>query len=211
MGGLVALRRGEAHLAGTHLLDPETGEYNHRYVQRYCAGMDIVLVTLAGREQGWIVPPGNPQDLREWADIARPGVTLVNRQRGAGTRVLLDYELQQRGIDPAGITGYAREEYTHLAVAAAVASGTASAGLGIRAAARALELDFVPLAQERYDLAIPRPFYASDLLRPVLSTLQNPAFRAAVADLPGYDVQEMGTVQVSNPSPSSLHSAKHMR
>ena len=171
LGGLAALRRGEAHLGGSHLLDPETGKYNISYIRRYLPDQAIVLVALAGREQGWIVPPGNPRGLSGWADAARDDVGIVNRQRGAGTRVLLDYELAKLGIDPAGVRGYEREEYTHLAVAAAVASGAADAGLGIRAAARALNLDFVPLAHESYELVIPREHYESDLLRPLLDLL----------------------------------------
>lgn len=194
LGGLVALRRGEAHLAGSHLLDPETGDYNVSYVRRYLPDHDVVLVTLVGREQGWIVPPGNPKQVTAWEDAANPDVQIVNRQRGAGTRVLLDYELGQRGIDLEQVRGYEREEYTHLAVAAAVASGTADAGLGIRAAARALDLDFVPLARERYDLVIPQAHYESDLLQPLLALLHDDEFRAAVADLPGYDVTPMGQI-----------------
>ncbi|MCA9926072.1 MAG: molybdopterin biosynthesis protein, partial [Anaerolineales bacterium] len=120
LGGLVSLRRGEAHLAGSHLLDPETGAYNDSYVRRYLPGEPVVLVTLVGREQGWIVPAGNPKGLQGWQDAARADVRIVNRQRGAGTRVLLDYELSKRGIDMAQVQGYDREEYTHLAVAAAV-------------------------------------------------------------------------------------------
>jgi len=196
LGGLTALRRGEAHLAGSHLLDPATGVYNLSYVRRYLPGEEIVLVTLAGREQGWLVPPGNPLGLRGWADAARPDVRLVNRQRGAGTRVLLDYELGKLGIEPSAVQGYEREEYTHLAVAAAVASGAADAGLGIRAAAGALKLDFVPLAHEQYQLVIPRRHYESDLLRPLLDLLADESFRAAVAAMPGYDVGEMGAVQI---------------
>jgi len=192
LGGLTALRRGEAHLAGTHLLDPATGEYNTAYVRRYLPGQPVVLVTLAGREQGWMVPRGNPKRLSGWADAARPDVTLVNRQRGAGTRVLLDYELGRLNIDPAAVRGYEREEYTHLAVAAAVASGAADAGLGIQAAARALRLDFVPLAHEPYELAIPQPVYDSERLRPLLDLLAGDAFRAAVAAMPGYDTAIMG-------------------
>jgi len=195
LGGLMALRRGEAHLGGSHLLDPETGEYNLSYIRRYLPGMDVALVTLAGREQGWMVPPGNPQGLSGWADAARPDVTLVNRQRGAGTRVLLDYELGKLGIDPAAVRGYEHEEYTHLAVAAAVSSGAAGAGLGIRAAARALKLDFVPLAHEAYELVIPRRHYESDLLRPLLELLSDGEFRSAVAAMPGYDVGQMGRVR----------------
>ncbi|MCA9928719.1 MAG: molybdopterin biosynthesis protein [Anaerolineales bacterium] len=198
LGGLVALRRGEAHLAGSHLLDPETGAYNDSYVRRYLPGEPVVLVTLVGREQGWIVPAGNPKGLQGWQDAARADVRIVNRQRGAGTRVLLDYELSKRGIDMAQVQGYDREEYTHLAVAAAVSSGTADAGLGIRAAARALHLDFVPLAHEQYDLVIPQVYYESDLMQPVLALLHDEAFQTAVSAMPGYDVSVMGQVRRIN-------------
>lgn len=194
LGGLVALRRGEAHLAGSHLLDEATGEYNISYVRQYLPGVPVVLVTLVRREQGLIVAPGNPKGIRGLADLARPEVTFVNRQRGAGTRVLLDYRLKELGIDPATVNGYEREEYTHLAVAAAVQSGAADCGLGIRAAARALDLDFVPLEHERYDLVIPRQYYEGPLLRPLLDLLHDVAFRQAVAALPGYDVAEMGQI-----------------
>jgi putative molybdopterin biosynthesis protein len=192
LGGLIALRRGEAHLAGSHLLDPETGEYNVNYIKRYLPDNPTILITLVGRDQGWIVPPDNPLKLSNWADAANPDVQIVNRQRGAGTRVLLDYELNRLGIDPESVRGYEREEYTHLAVAAAVASGAANAGLGIYAAARALNLDFVPLATERYDLVIPQAHYESDLLRPLLDLLDDEEFRSSVAALPGYDVSLMG-------------------
>ena len=196
LGGLVALRRGESHFGGSHLLDPETGDYNNSYVQRYLPQQDIVLVTLVNREQGWIVPVGNPKNLASWADAARPDVQIVNRQRGAGTRVLLDYELEKQGINPEQIQGYDREEYTHLAVAAAVASGTADAGLGIRAAARALQLDFVPLTHERYDLVMSKAVYESDLMQPLLALLHDEAFKTAVSALPGYDTTPMGDVRL---------------
>jgi putative molybdopterin biosynthesis protein len=194
LGGLVALRRGEAHFGGSHLLDPETGTYNTSYVQRYLPNQEIVLVTLVGREQGWIVASGNPKNLNVWADAARPDIQIVNRQRGAGTRVLLDYELAQQGITPEQVQGYDREEYTHLAVAAAVSSGTADAGLGIRAAARALQLDFVPLSQERYDLVMTKSVYESELMQPLLTLLRDDAFKTAVSNLPGYDITLMGQV-----------------
>jgi len=192
LGGLIALRRGEAHLAGSHLLDPETGEYNRSYIARYLPDTPVQLVHLVGREQGWIVRRGNPKKVQNWTDAARPEVQIVNRQRGAGTRVLFDYRLSRLGIEPEQVRGYGREEYTHLAVAAAVASGVADAGLGICAAARALELDFVPLEQEAYQLVIPQVHYESARLRPLLDLLQDAAFRAAVATLPGYDVSQMG-------------------
>jgi putative molybdopterin biosynthesis protein len=192
LGGLVALRRGEAHLAGSHLLDPQTGNYNVSYVKQYLPDVPVVLVTFVHREQGLIVAPGNPKGIKGLADLARPDVCYVNRQRGAGTRILLDYHLGQLGIDPAQVCGYAREEYTHLAVAVAVQSGVADCGLGIAAAARALRLDFIPLEQERYDLVIPQTHYESDLLRPLLDLIRGPDFRRTVAELPGYDATHMG-------------------
>lgn len=195
LGGLLALKRGDAHLAGTHLLDEATGAYNRPFIERVLPGEDIVLVTLAFRDQGLIVPPGNPQNIHSLGDLARTGVQFVNRQKGSGTRVLLDYYMQQEGIEPDHISGYGREEFTHMAVAAAVLSGAASAGLGILAAANALGLDFVPLFKERYDLAIPRRHWESDLLVPLRRALADAAFRRAVSALGGYDVSEMGVVR----------------
>jgi putative molybdopterin biosynthesis protein len=204
-GGLVALRRGEAHLAGSHLLDPQTGEYNISYIRQYLPGVKVKVVTLVGREQGLLVKGGNPKNVKSLADLSRPGaesdaerVRFVNRQRGAGTRVLLDYQLNLLGIAPDSIIGYNLEEYTHLGVAAAVASGRADCGLGIAAAAKALELDFIPLYQERYDLVIPREYADSDLLAPLFSVLENREFRAAVSALPGYDVRVMGNLIVED-------------
>ncbi|MEW5872514.1 MAG: molybdopterin biosynthesis protein [Chloroflexota bacterium] len=192
LGGLVALHRGEAHLAGSHLLDPETGEYNLSYIRQYLAGVAVKVVALVGRQQGLLVQKGNPLKIRSLEDLARSQVRFVNRQRGAGTRVLLDYHLERLGIASAAIQGYNQEEYTHLAVAAAVSSGRADAGLGIAAAAQALDLDFLPLYQEHYELVIPAEFYGAALLAPVLELLKDAAFQAAVMALPGYDVSDMG-------------------
>jgi putative molybdopterin biosynthesis protein len=194
LGGLLALKRGDAHLAGTHLLDEETGEYNRPFVERLLPDQDIVLINLAYRDQGLIIPHGNPQSFHDLVDLTRPNVRFVNRQKGSGTRVLLDYHLKQRGIRPEQIDGYEREEFTHMAVAAAILSGTATVGLGILAAARALGLDFIPLFKERYDLAVPRRHWESDLLAPLRQTLTSPAYRQAVAELGGYDVTQMGQV-----------------
>ena len=196
-GGLVALQRGEAHLAGSHLLDPKTGEYNLSYIRQYLPGVPVKVVALVGRQQGLIVLKGNPKGIRSLQELVHPGVSFINRQRGAGTRVLLDYHLVLLGLESASIHGYNQEEYTHLAVAAAVASGRADCGLGIAAAAQALDLDFVPLFQERYDLVIPAQYYESHLLAPLLALLQEPSFRQAVAGLPGYDVSPMGTLIAS--------------
>jgi putative molybdopterin biosynthesis protein len=196
LGGLVALQRGEAHLAGSHLLDPETGVYNVSYVRRYLPDRRIILKTLVEREQGFMVAAGNPAGISGWDDLRRDGLRYVNRQRGAGTRVLLDYELGRHGIAPDSISGYERQEYTHLAVAAAIASGTADLGLGIRAAAAALGLDFVPLALERYELVIPSEYAESDLLSPLLDLLYDSAFRGQVGALPGYFVDRMGETTI---------------
>ncbi|MBN1200987.1 MAG: molybdopterin biosynthesis protein [Anaerolineae bacterium] len=190
LGGLVAQKRGEAHLSGTHLLDPDTGEYNVSYIRRTLGDKPVHVVTFAHREQGLIVAPGNPQGIESLDDLAR--VEYVNRQRGAGTRVLLDYELAQRGIDPADVRGYDHEEYTHLTVAAAVASGRADCGMGIRGAAVALKLDFIFVAHERFDLVIPASYVDLPMIQHVLALLSDNEFRAVVAAQPGYDVSAMG-------------------
>ncbi len=194
LGGLLALKRGEAHLAGSHLLDEETNEYNLPDVKRLLPDQEIFIVNLVYREQGLIVAGGNPKGIAGLEDLARPEVSFVNRQRGAGTRVLLDLNLKGLGIDSASIKGYERTEFTHLAVAAAVDGGSADAGLGIYSAARALKLDFIPLMKERYDLVIPRAYYESPLLEPLLDILQQPSFQADVEALGGYDTSQMGQV-----------------
>lgn len=191
-GGLVALRRGEAHLGGSHLLDPQTGEYNIAYIRQYLPTLPVRLITLVNRQQGFMVQRGNPKKIHSLQDLAREDVMYINRQRGAGTRVLLDYELGRCGLTPDQVSGYAQEEFTHLAVAAAIASGRADCGLGIAAAARALDLDFIPLFDERYDLVIPEEHYQSPLLTPLLELLHNEQYRQAVAAMPGYDITPMG-------------------
>ena len=193
-GGLIALRRGEAHLAGSHLLDTESGEYNISYVRQYMPRIPVKVLTLVRRDQGLIVKPGNPQGIKSLKDLTSPRVQFVNRQRGAGTRVLLDYHLNRMAIQQTSIVGYSQEEYTHLGVAAAVASGRADCGLGIAAAAQALDLDFIPLFQERYDLIIPKAHAGSDLLAPLLGLLSDSAFREAISQLAGYDASVMGTI-----------------
>lgn len=191
-GGLVALRRGEAHLAGSHLLDPETGEYNLRYIRQYLPETPVQVIALVERQQGLLVLPGNPKFINSLGDLIRPEVTFINRQRGSGTRVLLDYNLGQLNISSSNIRGYDQEEYTHLAVAAAVRSGRADCGLGIAAAGQALELDFIPLYRERYDLVVPLEHAGGQLLAPLWSVLENSEFRQAVARMPGYNIQPMG-------------------
>ncbi len=193
-GGLIALRRGEAHLAGSHLLDPATGEYNISYIRQYMPNIPVKVVALVGRDQGLLVRKGNPKGVKTLGDLSKPQVQFVNRQRGAGTRVLLDYHLNAMAMSADSIMGYTQEEYTHLGVAAAIASGRADCGLGIAAAAQALDLDFVPLFQERYDLVIPKVFADDKLLAPLFDLMTDSAFREAVSQLMGYDVSVMGTV-----------------
>jgi putative molybdopterin biosynthesis protein len=193
-GGLVALRRGEAHLAGSHLLNPETGEYNISYIRQYMPNIPVKVVALVGREQGLMVKKGNPKGIKSLGDLNQPEVQFVNRQRGAGTRVLLDYHLNLMGMSPDEILGYTQEEYTHLGVASAVASGRADCGLGITAAAQALELDFIPLFQERYDLVIPKEHAESELLVPLFELLADSKFQGSVSGLSGYDISVMGKI-----------------
>jgi putative molybdopterin biosynthesis protein len=190
----VALRRGEAHFAGSHLLNPETGEYNISYIRQYMPNIPVRVVALVMREQGLIVSKGNPKGIKSLRDLSRSEVLFVNRQRGAGTRVLLDYHLNLMAISQSSIEGYLQDEYTHLGIAASVASGRADCGLGIAAAAQALDLDFVPLFQERYDLVIPKQFADDELLAPLFGLLTESPFRKAVSLLTGYDVSVMGTI-----------------
>ncbi|MCL2337765.1 MAG: molybdopterin biosynthesis protein [Firmicutes bacterium] len=194
LGGLSALKRGEAHCAGTHLLDEETGDYNISYIKRLLSDRPVVLVNLVYREQGFIVAPGNPLGINGVEDLRAKNIPFVNRQRGAGTRILFDFKLKQQGISPDEINGYERDEYTHMAVAAAVASGSAGAGMGIRAAALALGLDFVPVVEERYDLCIPVEFYDTPYISRVLAVIAEPAFQAEVRALGGYDLRDCGRI-----------------
>lgn len=197
LGGLIALRRGEAHLAGSHLLDPESGVYNLSYIRQYLPDRAVVIIGFANRMQGLIVPKGNPQGLTSLVDLTREDVRFVNRQSGAGTRILLDYHLKRSGIDAHLIRGYESQEFTHLAVAAAVASGRATCGLGIAAAAQALNLDFVPLFSEEYHLIFPHQFYQDTLVEPLLEVLQDSEFRQTIQKLPGYDIEPMGKLIAS--------------
>jgi putative molybdopterin biosynthesis protein len=192
LGGLIAVRDGLCHLAGSHLLDPASGDYTLPYVDRVLGGRDVAVVRLVHRDQGLIVAPGNPLGVEGIEDLARGGLRYVNRQRGAGTRVLLDHELSRAGIAPEAVGGYAREEHTHLAVAAAIAAGRADCGLGVLAAARAFDLDFVPVTREPYDLVLDAAVIDDAVLAPLWELLDSARFREQVAALGGYATAEMG-------------------
>lgn len=200
LGGILAIRRGEAHLAGVHLLDEASGEYNVPYVRRYLPGRRALLIHLARRQQGFMVPPGNPKGIRDFSDLARPDVRLVNRQRGAGTRILLDYHLRSAGIQPSQVAGYEREEFTHTAVAAAVRGGVADVGLGILAAARALGLDFVPVATEDYQLLLLPETLELEAVQLLLQVIRDPGFQQDIKALGGYDTGGAGTITEVRPA-----------
>ena len=192
LGGIMALKEGMCHIAGSHLLDPVDGSYNTSYLRKYLPGQDIRLVTLVHREQGFIVPKGNPRGIRGIQDLFAEGLRFINRQAGSGTRVLLDYELERNGLDPDGIDGYNQDEYTHMAVAVAVLSGKVDTGLGIKSAARALGLDFVPLVEERYDLLIPGELFATPMIEAVLRVIAGQEFLRAVDRMGGYSTRDTG-------------------
>ena len=191
LAALEAVARGEAHLAGTHLLDSASGQYNLPFARRLL-GDDVRLVTFAVWEQGIIVAAENKRGVHQAVDLARPGVKIVNRESGSGARALLDVELTKAGLQPGAVEGYDTIVGSHLAAAEAVAAGLADAAIGVRVAARALGLGFVPLAHERYDLAIPARFVDLAPVHALLETLTSPLFRLEVEALGGYDVGPMG-------------------
>lgn len=195
LGGIMAIRRGLSHLAGSHLLDTEDGSYNFSYIERYLKGTPVRLVELAKRQQGFIISKGNPKNIRTVADLSRSDVTFINRQGGAGTRILLDYELEKAGISADSIQGYGQEEYTHMAVAVAIASGRADVGMGIYAAAKALDLDFVPVAEERYDIVIREDMWEDPKVRILQEIITSDRFRNLVSELGGYDPSLSGTIR----------------
>ena len=194
MGGLMAVKRGVCHVAGTHLLDESDGTYNRSYIQNHLKGMDVRLLHLVMRDQGLMVFPGNPKHIRDMADLVRDDVCMINRQAGSGTRILLDYRLKQQDLASAQIDGYHNEEYTHMAVAAAVLSGAADVGLGIYAAAKALGLDFIPVVTEQYDLIIPTEYFNSDPIESLKQTIRSDAFQKRVLALGGYHTGRTGEV-----------------
>ncbi len=196
MGGLMALRRGVCHLAGSHLLDTEDGTYNVSYVKRFLKGLPVRIVNLVFRDQGLIVAPTNPKGIHGIEDLAREDVRFINRQSGSGTRILLDYRLGQLAIDPGRIRGYGSEEFTHMMVAAAVVSGVADAGLGIHAAAKALNLEFVPVVTEQYDLIIPESFFDSENMAILMETIRSDDFKRRVEALGGYHTERTGELIV---------------
>ncbi|MEN6390847.1 MAG: molybdopterin biosynthesis protein [Syntrophomonas sp.] len=198
MGGLMALMRGEVHFAGIHLLDPATGEYNLNYLERHMSGRAWLLVNLAIREQGLIVKKGNPLGIKGLADLTRKGVRYINRQKGSGTRILLDYLLGQNRITSNEINGYNREEYTHLAVAASVKNNACDTGLGIYASARAMNLDFIPIAEEMYDMCILPEVIGAERLEYLLEIIRGSELGMLLQKAGGYRLKLTGQVRAAN-------------
>ena len=194
LAGLIALQNGGCHIAATHLLDLETGEYNSSFIKKHFPDMRITLLNVAHREQGLIVKKGNPLGIETLTSLVEKKAAIINRQEGSGTRVLLDYRLKESGIDPETIKGYDRVAYTHMEVALDVFSGSADAGVGIMAAARMLGLDFIPLAKERFDLAIPTGYFSTDPVKALRKTLTSGDFKASIAEMGGYEVRDTGRV-----------------
>lgn len=195
MGGIMAMRRGEAHLGGIHLLDEADGSYNAEYVRKYFPKGGVRLVECVGRTQGLMVAKGNPLGLQHFADIATEKLRYVNRQKGSGTRVLVDYLCKQQNIDANAIYGYQREEFTHTAVAAQIAAGSADAGMGIWSAAKMYNLDFIPICIEQYDLLITDAAWENEVVQRLLQILDSEQFKAKLQELGGYQVDNPGRVR----------------
>ncbi|PLR79011.1 molybdopterin biosynthesis protein [Bacillus sp. V3-13] len=189
MAGLIAIKKGEAHIAGTHLLDPETKQYNLPYIKRFLPGHELVLYPFLKRKQGWLLPPGNPLSIQTIKDIIEKKADYVNRQNGAGTRVLFDLLLKDAGYTPEQVNGYDREMFSHLSVAAEVKNNTNAVGLGIYPAAKAMGLDFVPVSDESYDLLMTREFFESEQGSWLISIIRSGEFQQQVNGIGGYSLQ----------------------
>ncbi|MFN2341559.1 MAG: molybdopterin biosynthesis protein [Halanaerobium sp.] len=196
MAGLTALRRGESQIAGAHLLDPETGEYNTAHLKRFFKGEKLVVLNLVQREQGLYLKKGNPKNIKEINDLIKEDINYINRQRGAGTRVLFDYLLAQNNIAPAQIAGYEKEEFTHIAAAAAVGRGSADAALGIRAAAEVMEVDFMPLAEEKYELIFKEEILADSRIQNLIELLNQEEIKNKIEKLGGYQCRNTGKIKI---------------
>ena len=194
MGGIMALRRGEAHAAGCHLLNTDNGEYNVAFIKKYFPKGGVKLVRCVGRQQGLMVAKGNPMNIQKFSDIAKENLRYVNRQKGSGTRILTDFLCKQENLDTDAIYGYEREELTHTSVAAQIVNGSADAGMGIYSAAKLYDLDFIPICIEQYDLLIPEHAWETPMVQNLLAILKSDAFKEKILAMGGYTVDAPGEI-----------------
>jgi putative molybdopterin biosynthesis protein len=194
LNGLLSMYNGEADIVSTHLWDGDTGEYNIPYIRKILAGHRYVVVNLLSRQSGFYVKKGNPKQIQNWEDLNKSGITIANREKGSGARVLLDEQLRLHGISPESIHGYETEQSSHLGVVGAIASGEADVGIGIEKAAYIVGIDFIPLIKERYDLVILKSKENRPLLELLLNILQSSAFQHELQAIGGYDLSQTGSV-----------------
>ena len=194
MGGITALKSGETHIAPIHLLDMEGGSYNIPYIKKYLPDKDMAVIKGVKRIQGLMVTRGNPLNIKSLQDIVTKKLSFVNRQRGSGTRLFLDYNLKKLHIDSKEILGYDREEFTHIGVAAVIAAGDANCGLGIYSAAKLMDLDFITLGNEEYDFVVPRDFLSLDIITEFIEVIKSHEFKDELLKLGGYDYTDIGKI-----------------
>ncbi|MFC5650716.1 substrate-binding domain-containing protein [Paenibacillus solisilvae] len=195
MDSLISMYRGESDLVSTHLLDGDTGDYNVPYIRKLFISQSVIVVRLLSRSAGLYTAKGNPLKLGEWADLTKPNLRIINREKGSGARVLLDEQLRLNRIKPSSLTGYADEQNSHLAVAAKVANGEADVGVGIENAARFVDsIDYIPLIQEQYDLVMLKRPDNLPWIHGVISILQSKAFQQELESLHGYDLKQTGQI-----------------
>jgi putative molybdopterin biosynthesis protein len=194
LAGLIALQNGNCHIAASHLLDLETGEYNTAFIKKHFSALRVTVLNLAYRDQGLIVKGGNPLGIKGLKDLASRKAAFVNRQEGSGTRVLMDYKLREEGISPSEIPGYSKTAHTHMEVALEVFSGSADVGMGIMASAKLLGLDFIPLATERFDLIIPNEILNTEPVKALREVLGSGEFKSNVIRMGGYETRDTGRI-----------------
>jgi putative molybdopterin biosynthesis protein len=191
----MAIKKSEAHIAGTHLLEEATGEYNIPFIQRLLKDMPLKVINLVYRQQGLLVRKGNPKNIHTVDDLVRDDIVFINRQPGSGTRLLTDKCMKEKRINAQSVDGYDKEEFTHMGVASAVASGVADTGMAILTAAIALDLEFIPVTNERYDLVMQKEDFETPMIQALLQIItSDDEFRDTVHCLGGYDVKDMGKI-----------------
>jgi putative molybdopterin biosynthesis protein len=196
MGGIMALRNGETHIAPIHLLDEKSGEYNEAFIKKYFKGRNIAYIKGVKRQQGLIVKKGNPREIKEFKDIGKEDLVFINRQKGSGTRILTDYLIKENSMDRSQVIGYDREGNTHMAVSSAVASGTADVGIGVYSAAQIMDNDFIGITEEEYDFALDAELLEDEKIKKFISILKDENFRKRLEKLGGYNTESSGEVGI---------------